>query len=285
MGKWFYSLIVIVIIIILLGIGSNLIIQGPINGKVLDAITNKSIAEITVIYTGEITYSVLDPGGYIGYNNKKYITKTNQEGEFIFPAKIFFKRPLIDSFDRIYISVTICKDNLSSCYPNKNFSSRYYWENYIFNKEDPYLEKSLFGNGVRYNQAISKKRITKGIKDIELYLIPLVDNLTECDNAINEFFINECKRTNAQSIATKNNDSEICNLLIGRKKDLCLLEVASKSGNKTICEKMSDTDPAYNLKLCIGAVSTRTKNLTLCNSINGKWQYYGNGYCDTNDYS
>src|SRR3989344_3237008 len=312
-------LITIIVLIFLMSLYSSWIIQSPVKGKVLNAITNETIEGFNIkrhISIGDIEFN---PGGSYGYTKWVDYQKSEKDGNYYFPWTIRFTTPLIHYFDDVRFSPCTCHEFVGKCitkdiedYECKNdqFIGKYHDDYYFISGKTSIINrgKGLFpGNGL-----ISQSRFKLTPKEFDIYLVPFIEDINECDKIKITELKYDCQLLNAERLAAKTENIKLCDLIknadwwLWTKERIisCKIEVAKKTGDKKICDnlpKEGDSGPLpYIQNNCLIDVSTATQNKTLCESIlspprtdppseeylknpkNMVWRDYGNntGKCD-----
>jgi membrane protein implicated in regulation of membrane protease activity len=301
---------IICILIILIFIYMTLIIQAPTKGKVINALTGEPVKDITVmerIFTGSF---VLNPGGSYPSTTWYDITETNNEGIYYSPWKIHFTIPFVGYFVKTKLYVPICKetDTISSrsCENyglrfkdwdikfNNKFKDTFNDVSYIFEKDKIikiYGDTDFEDEIITENKPDKRKqyRFDFMINNKDVYLIPLVKDLTECEKAIKKELINECKSANAERLAFKKSNPQLCKFIIekdiiGEKRDIlidsypsnkifCIKNIALNTKNEKICYEIKTLNAdESDLFECLRDVFTEQQNKNLCESIqDSKW--------------
>jgi hypothetical protein len=249
-SKFYLFLSILVILVVTY---FTLIIQAPINGQVINALNNKSIEDINVLEIVSISRLVLNPAGTPGTESCR-IVQTNKRGEYIFPWRVYYTFPFVNSFERLTWSVPIKWDDYGSpCFPR------------FINLNEEFVTKlnTLYTTGwgiTSRNYLLSKK--------IDIYLIPKVENLVECDKAIKTELIEKCRIENARRLAVKNKDITLCKFYTDIEAQGCIYDVVYTSNNPEFCKELKNIEHwAADVDQCLRNVAYRQQNKNLCESI------------------
>lgn len=330
----------IILILVLLVIAYSLmIIQAPIRGKVINALTGEPLKEIEVVEQAYTGYYVPNPGG--SYPNTKWysVTKTNDKGEYKFPLRIRFTVPLIEYFSSISYYIPICeitdfwRIDEPFCIgvlgieelwgkPRFNYNLEgFTTTNYIEEKDK--IVRVMFGGSEKDHEIIGENviykrkesRISLLPKTKNIYLMPIVKDLSECDKASKKELIEECKSKNAEIVATLQKNAKLCEYIIGDKeiekifphdKVVCMHMVALRNKDMNSCIEIKKLAEREGIKFegsdiefesflpCMRSIATGQNDKVLCESLkysrwvskgekifsSGTWMVADKDFCD-----
>lgn len=245
------------------------VVQPVVKGEVTDALSGRPIEGITVerVFFKRRAFEIcleayMCPEEILWQD----MVKTDERGLYYFPAKIFVTIPIFETFKGGLVHISLCKlqsgneSVLELCrsQENKEFWSRYNkqnyfgWKNKLLKLDHPFS----FSGPLEYEIEIESGRQTNILKtrynvfpiNREIYLIPLVDSLNECESAVRGELAEECRDINAIRLAVKMADPKLCRAM--KKSDRsylpdlaavrCIREVAIINKNSDFCYEMED---------------------------------------------
>lgn len=238
--KGIYLIPIFIIVIIILYF--SFVIQAPIKGKVIDAISGEPLQNVIVTHTMELHHAGFEGGWSDFFTQRK---TTDQKGEFKFG---WYTKWASGNF-KSYVSVYIC-DNSTNLYYS------------------PQCNKQLtdFYPDWEYREEAINSHINLIPSEINVFLMPLVSNINECKKAINEELVNECKIENALQLAIKNKDLNLCSLLKDERiinEDDCIVNVAIEIGDEKICNRLT----SFLYESCIMGIASKLNDSEMCNKI------------------
>lgn len=222
----------ICILIILLFIFSSMSVSFPRSGKILNALNGDGIEGLNIIRSFEAAPIVFSPGGVIMHNEGYQIVKSDKNGSYSFPLYFNLKIPFLTFFSETNIYSPICDYCI-------------WYENYL----------------IKTDNGIFRSQYTSAMKLIgkNLYIVPTLNNIEECNNLMISEMIFDCKEANKNSgiYAYKDiDDSQNCKYTLSPNQ--CYSDLAISQNNILVCEYIVNNEIMKN-KCKIDTKQIRTR--------------------------
>lgn len=217
--KWVVIGFSVAIIFIIIFLKFCLVTTGPIFGQVTDAINDSPITNLKIIYISHGFYPSV--GGEVSFFYREENYYTDQNGRYFIPKKYHLAFPPIKNFGGDWI-IFNSDEYINSRDHIYNKDYHLYELSFDYPKQNPYCEQ--FPN--------NKCGTFKAKKELNISLMPTLENIGACEIISNFALKNDCIALNAYPVALKTYNRSLCILSYNRYNKIYCLNQLNPNKNK-----------------------------------------------------